>query len=65
MRLTLRRLRIHSLAAAVGLAIVVTACTSPSGAGFPAASSAPGGAVSLPPSAPAVSSVPSKSGDGY
>ena len=65
MRLTLRRFRIHSIAAVVGLAIVVTACTSPSGAASAPAGSAPGGAVSLPPSAPAVSSEPSKSGDGY
>lgn len=65
MRSTLRRFRIRSLATVVGLAIIVTACTSPSGAASAPASSAPGGAVSLPPSPPVVSSEPSKSGDGY
>jgi hypothetical protein len=60
MTLSLRRVRIRSIAALMGLAIVVTACTQPAGAG--SASSAPGGAAT---SNPAPSAIPTKGGDGY
>ena len=63
MHSTLRTLRIQVITALIGLAILIAACTSPSGGGTsPAPSSAPGsGATTAAPSL-STSAAPTKAG---
>lgn len=58
---TMRRFRIHAIAALIGLAVIVAACTGPAGASSAPVGSQPGGAATSAPSTPA-SAEPTKAG---